>query len=101
MNFTLTGKISIFGGPDDKGMSHSEGLALYEHAEADLRPDLFGPRIAGRGVASRLHSQTMMYFAVRFPLLNREGTVEDWHEGFYRGLLRQTRCLLVSARGSW
>lgn len=36
-----TGKCSTFGGVKDAGMVNDEGLALYEHSEADLRPDLF------------------------------------------------------------
>lgn len=37
------GRLSVFGGPDDKGMINDTGLALYEPWEADRRPDIFTP----------------------------------------------------------
>lgn len=37
----ISGKLSSFGGSDDKGMALDSGLSLYEAKEADLRPDLF------------------------------------------------------------
>lgn len=95
MNFTLTGKISTFGGPDDKGMSKGEGLAMYEHVEADMRPDLFTPRILmDRGVAARLRNNDAMYFAIRFPSIDHGARLEGWHDGFHRTLL-QRRWFLI------
>ena len=35
---TITGKMSIFGGPQDTGVSPSEGLALCEPHEVDIFP---------------------------------------------------------------
>ena len=37
------GKCSSFGGPDDETMANDSGLAFYEPAEADRRPDIFLP----------------------------------------------------------
>lgn len=71
----MTGKISTFGGPDDSGMTHTEGLAIYEHHEADLRPDLFRRRATDltEGSSKRLKI-TALYFAYRFPKAhNRKG----------------------------
>ena len=64
----LKGKMSTFGGLLDKGMSDSEGLALYEHHEANKRPDLFKPIIKGYEkipVWKRLKVDSM-YCAIRF-----------------------------------
>lgn len=64
----LSGKMSVFGGPKDTGMTHAEGLALYEHPEADLRPDLFLPRDPAdpdAGTSQRLRPDAL-YLAVRF-----------------------------------
>lgn len=65
----LKGKCSIFGGPDDKGMTPQEGLAVYEHHEADLRLDLFYQRSEHQtlGTSKRLKPDAY-YFAYRFPL---------------------------------
>lgn len=37
------GKCSEFGGPNDETMAGDSGLAFYEPAEADRRPDIFHP----------------------------------------------------------
>lgn len=65
----LKGKCSVFGGPSDTGMKPSEGLAIYENHEADLRPDLFHPRSSdlSLGTSQRMKPETF-YFAYRFPL---------------------------------
>lgn len=71
----MLGRISTFGGPNDSGMTHNEGLALYEHKEADLRPDLFRQRATDltEGSSKRLKN-TALYFAYRFPKAhNRNG----------------------------
>lgn len=44
MTITFEGRCSTFGGRGDAGMRVGEGLAYFEHDEADLRPDLFLPR---------------------------------------------------------
>lgn len=69
----MTGKMSTFGGSDDKGMKKVEGLALYEHLECDSRPDLFMPRSIDHalGASQRLRSDAL-YFAYRFPKGNRK-----------------------------
>lgn len=61
------GKCSIFGGPNDTGMTKDEGLALYEHHEADERLDLFNLRSvdASLGTSQRLRADAY-YFAYRF-----------------------------------
>lgn len=63
------GKISVFGGPSDTGMTLTEGLSIFEHHEADLRPDLFTPRSSDLsiGTSKRLNPKAY-YFAYRFPL---------------------------------
>lgn len=63
----IEGKISSFGGPNDPGMDHSEGLALYEAKEADLRPDIFLPSGTdpSEGVSKRLRT-TSYYIALRY-----------------------------------
>lgn len=65
----LKGKMSVFGGISDSGMTKSEGLSIYEHHEADLRPDLFTPRSSdlSLGTSQRMKPETF-YFAYRFPL---------------------------------
>lgn len=65
--------MSIFGGPNDSGMVFAEGVACFEHKEADLRPDLFYPRATdpNEGASKRLKPHAL-YFAYRFPRhLNR------------------------------
>lgn len=71
----MIGKISVFGGQHDTGMTHTEGLALYEHKEADIRPDLFSQRASDltEGTSKRLKCNAL-YFAYRFPKAhNRKG----------------------------
>ena len=80
MNTSFEGKCSKFGGredcilPDDlpevrilKGMLITEGLAYFEHDEADLRPDLFLPRTQepSEGTASRLRTES---FYIALPI---------------------------------
>lgn len=70
----LEGKISFFGGQNDSGMAYNEGLALYEHEESDLRPDLFLARSTDptEGTSKRLRT-TSNYIAIRFDrTLSRE-----------------------------
>ncbi len=63
------GKMSTFGGVFDKGMRKGEGTGIYEHKEADLRPDLFLPRSHDPrdGVSQRLRTTEAIYFAFRYP----------------------------------
>lgn len=63
----ISGKISFFGGPLDSGMKPTEGLAYYEHHEADLRPDLFSPRSSDplEGTSKRLRNTHACYLALR------------------------------------
>lgn len=67
----ITGKISTFGGKLDIGMKHDEGLTLYEHWEANLRPDLFLPRSQDltEGTSKRLRNQDAFYFAFLFDMV--------------------------------
>lgn len=67
-SMTLTGKMSVFGGPDDTGMKPDEGLALYETAEQipdyTLRAD--DPRLHGAtGLGRQLNPDTL-YIACRW-----------------------------------
>lgn len=68
-NMIHKGKISTFGGPSDSGMTMTEGLSIYEHAEADQRLDLFFPRSSNLsvGTSKRLNPKAY-FFAYRFPL---------------------------------
>lgn len=71
----MQGKLSTFGGQHDSGMARNEGLALWEHAECDLRPDLFSQRASDltEGSSKRLRCNAL-YFAYRFPkAFNRKG----------------------------
>lgn len=64
----MRGKLSIFGGASDKGMISDSGLALYEPAEADRRPDMFLPADAGnpnQPTWQRLRTD-FPYIALRF-----------------------------------
>lgn len=59
---TLKGKCSEFGGLSDvDGMTWQEGLALFEHSEADGRPDLFLPRSVDltQGTSKRLREDAL------------------------------------------
>jgi len=66
-NSQIEGTISFFGGISDAGMSFDEGLAYYEHNEADLRPDLFFPRSSDKeeGTSKRLRNTQAYYLALR------------------------------------
>ncbi len=61
------GRLSFFGGPGDSGMDHTEGLAYYEHHEADLRPELFMPKSTDptEGCSKRLKALSAFYLALR------------------------------------
>jgi uncharacterized protein (TIGR02594 family) len=61
---TITGKISVFGGPDDNGSGDpTEGLALYEPEQAIKRQDLF--LTVGDGLFRRLNPAAF-YVACRW-----------------------------------
>ncbi len=62
------GKCSWFGGTGDIGMHLEEGLAYYEHSEADRRPDLFLPRSddSSFGTSQRLRPEAL-FLALRVP----------------------------------
>lgn len=60
------GKMSTFGGPDDKDMSEDTGLAFYEPHEADARPDLFNPGPANVPTWKRLKTDAS-YIALNLP----------------------------------
>lgn len=65
----FSGKMAIFGGPNDSGMKLTEGLSLYEHHEADKRSDLFNPRSSDLSIGtSKRLKENALYFACRFPL---------------------------------
>ena len=67
MRFQVRGKMSTFGGPDDSGVSVSEGLALVEPSEQYLLKEYFLPsQPAGTtGLARRLNPKTF-YVACRW-----------------------------------
>ncbi len=63
----MKGRMSIFGGRFDDGMTKTEGLALWEHWEANLRPDLFNPRASDLDVGtSKRLKDSALYFAYRY-----------------------------------
>lgn len=87
----MQGKISTFGGPWDSGMTRTEGLAIWEHHEADLRPDLFSQRASDQteGTSKRLKCNAL-YFAYRFPKAhNRNGLQHSvfWFKNNKNGLI--------------
>lgn len=57
---TLRGKMSHFGGPDDHGVSSSEGLALVEKSDLERFSDYFLPEQppGTSGLARRLNPET-------------------------------------------
>ncbi len=66
-SYTVQGKMSSFGGPDDTGVSKREGLALFDHNDIADRSDLFlnvQPH-GTTGVARRLNPETY-YIAMRW-----------------------------------
>lgn len=65
----FSGKMATFGGTSDSGMKPEDGLSIYEHHEADKRPDLFLPRSTNLqlGTSQRL-KEDVLFFACRFPL---------------------------------
>jgi len=87
--FTVTGKISTFGGPKDLGVSRSEGLALIE--PPDLNGPWFGklflPETSAPGLARRLNPDKF-YCAARWNYLFTS-----------RSLLRKSLCEVVTASG--
>ena len=64
---TITGKISIFGGPDDTGVGDDEGLALFSPADIPSHPDLFlaNQPSGTTGLARRLNPDAK-YIACRW-----------------------------------
>lgn len=62
----LEGTVSTFGGRDDPGMKYDEGVAFYEHFEADKRTDLFLPRSSDKaqGTSKRLRNTEAYYCAL-------------------------------------
>jgi N-acetylmuramoyl-L-alanine amidase len=77
---TVTGPMSTFGGPQDSGVSPSEGLALCEPHEMDLFPEnLFLPEQPDgtSGLARRLNPQAY-YVAARW---NYAATPRDFLQG--------------------
>lgn len=67
--YSFTGKCSVFGGPDDRGVSPSEGLALVE--PCDLKNPRFSPLFLSQqptgttGLARRLNPDAF-YIAMRW-----------------------------------
>lgn len=66
-NITYRGKISHFGGPNDKGVSPKEGLALFNPGDEIIRSDLFLPEQpeGTTGLARRLNPEAL-YCACRW-----------------------------------
>lgn len=89
MNFIIHGKISTFGGPQDLGVSRTEGLALIESADLNNPwfSKLFLPETYAPGLARRLNPE-MFYCAARWNYLFTSRT-----------LLRKSLCEIVTSRG--
>jgi len=67
MSIKLEGKMSVFGGPHDTGVTKSEGLALFDHNDVQHYPELFlkeQPH-GTTGVARRLNPDAY-YLACRW-----------------------------------
>lgn len=62
---TITGSISFFGGPEDKGVSPSEGLALYEYYDENPYLFLQEQPVGTTGLARRLNPKRN-YCAMRW-----------------------------------
>jgi len=61
------GKCSTFGGPDDKGVGSSEGLALYDEHDAKTHPFLFlKDQPPGTSGAARRLNPDAYYCAMRW-----------------------------------
>ena len=67
--FTVRGPCSWFGGPDDDGVSASEGLAFIYPGEEEQFAHLFLPEQPSdtTGLARRLDCDRVMYIACRWP----------------------------------
>jgi len=87
--FTVTGKISTFGGPKDLGVSRTEGLALIEPPDLNVPwfGKLFLPEITVPGLARRLNPE-MFYCAARWNYLFTSRT-----------LLRKSLCHITTSKG--
>jgi len=87
--FTVTGKISTFGGPKDMGVTRTEGLALIEPDDLKIPwfAKLFLPQTTAPGLARRLNPE-MFYCAARWNYLFTS-----------RSLLRKSLCEVVTAKG--
>jgi hypothetical protein len=64
---SFTGKMSVFGGPNDTGMAADEGLALFEHEDIPAFKDLFldGQPPQTTGLGRRLNPEAY-YLACRW-----------------------------------
>lgn len=89
-NIAYQGKVSWFGGPDDKGVSPSEGLALFDWPDAvDTRFNwLFLPKSKWSKGLARSLNPSAWYCAMRWNydssprgLLRLEGVVEVSFKG--------------------
>lgn len=61
----LSGKVSSFGGPDDRGVKHDEGLALYGRINQNLNLFLRAPHEGTAALARRL-DPSKFYCAMRW-----------------------------------
>jgi hypothetical protein len=64
---TLSGRMSVFGGPSDSGVAADEGLALFGPDDVDDHPELFLPQqpLGTTGLARRLNPNAH-YIACRW-----------------------------------
>lgn len=69
--YTLTGRCSWFGGPDDFGVKANEGLALFDENDVKNYPELFllDQPPGTSGVARRLNPKSF-YCAMRWDYAN-------------------------------
>lgn len=94
----LEGKVSFFGGPSDSGMQSGEGLAFYEHHEANLRPDLFIGRSTDplEGVSKRLRNNSARYIALRI-----SGEREDLKKSVWKVSNPKTGKFVIASLVDW
>jgi len=79
--FSVRGRLSTFGGPEDEGVAPGEGMALYEPHQMALHPELFLPAQppGTTGLARRLNPE-VNYLACRwdYGVHSKEELREAW-----------------------
>lgn len=96
MGEIFKGRISWFGGPDDRGMKRTEGLTFFEHWEADHRPDLFLPRCSDPVVGTSQRLRQDAYYCA-LPIEGKSHLFGD----FDRQKFKATRWRITNPANNW